>query len=104
MKTVKRARRARGDGRDRGQFRDGRARTQQCSDLDVIVVVAESDEPFVRRAAGFDTGELPVPAAAVVRPGIPAGRALRENGNGRRAGAMRAKPESTEKGERRRAI
>jgi len=36
------------------------------SDLDVVVVVRESDEPFVRRAAGFDTGELPVPVDLLV--------------------------------------
>ena len=36
------------------------------SDLDVIVVVHESREPFVRRAAGFDTGSLPVPVDLLV--------------------------------------
>ena len=36
------------------------------SDLDVIVVVAASDEPFVRRAVAFDTAELPVPVDLLV--------------------------------------
>lgn len=32
------------------------------SDLDLIVIVASSDRPFVRRAAEWDTTDLPVPA------------------------------------------
>ena len=36
------------------------------SDLDIVVVVHESGEPFVRRAAGFDANALPVPADVLV--------------------------------------
>ncbi|HXF72342.1 MAG TPA: nucleotidyltransferase domain-containing protein [Actinomycetota bacterium] len=32
------------------------------SDVDVVVLLSESDEPFPRRAAAFDATELPVPA------------------------------------------
>ncbi|MGH7673071.1 MAG: nucleotidyltransferase domain-containing protein [Gemmatimonadales bacterium] len=32
------------------------------SDLDLVLVVTESPEPFERRAAGWDTTGLPVPA------------------------------------------
>lgn len=31
------------------------------SDLDLLVVLESSDEPFARRALGFDTSGLPVP-------------------------------------------
>jgi len=36
------------------------------SDLDLVVVVAESAEPFERRAARWDTTGLPVPADLLV--------------------------------------
>ena len=36
------------------------------SDVDLIVVVADSDEPFERRALAFDATELPVPADLLV--------------------------------------
>jgi predicted nucleotidyltransferase len=36
------------------------------SDLDLIVVVEASDEPFLRRAANWDTGPLPVPTDLLV--------------------------------------
>lgn len=36
------------------------------SDLDLVVVVADSDSPFERRAAAFDTLGLPVPADLLV--------------------------------------
>lgn len=36
------------------------------SDLDLIVIVSQSDQPFARRAAGWDATELPVPADVLV--------------------------------------
>ena len=36
------------------------------SDLDVVIVVTSSDQPFGRRAADWDLTELPVPAEALV--------------------------------------
>ncbi len=36
------------------------------SDLDVVLVVAHSDQPRVRRAAHFDAGQLPVPVDLLV--------------------------------------
>lgn len=36
------------------------------SDLDLIVIVQTSKEPFARRAASFDTTALPVPADLIV--------------------------------------
>ncbi len=36
------------------------------SDLDVIVIIAESDMPFIRRAAEWDTTDLPVPVDLLV--------------------------------------
>lgn len=36
------------------------------SDLDLIVVVDDADEPFVRRAARWDTTDLPVPVDLLV--------------------------------------
>lgn len=36
------------------------------SDLDLIVVVRGSAEPFIRRAAGWDTTPLPVPTELLV--------------------------------------
>lgn len=36
------------------------------SDLDLIVVVQESDQPFERRGAAWDVTELPVPADVLV--------------------------------------
>jgi uncharacterized protein len=36
------------------------------SDLDVVAVVADSAEPFERRALGWDTTPLPVPADLLV--------------------------------------
>ncbi len=36
------------------------------SDLDIIVVVADSPLPFERRAVGWDATELPVPADVLV--------------------------------------
>jgi predicted nucleotidyltransferase len=36
------------------------------SDLDLLIVVAGADEPFVRRAARWDVTELPVPVDLLV--------------------------------------
>ncbi len=36
------------------------------SDVDIVVVVSKSDEPFIRRPLAFDTTELPVPADLLV--------------------------------------
>ncbi len=36
------------------------------SDLDLIIVVGSSDQPFERRASGWDATELPVPADVLV--------------------------------------
>lgn len=36
------------------------------SDVDLVVIVARSDLPFERRAARFDTSDLPVPADLLV--------------------------------------
>ncbi|HEV8675412.1 MAG TPA: nucleotidyltransferase domain-containing protein [Methylomirabilota bacterium] len=36
------------------------------SDLDVVMLVGESSEPFVRRAARWDTTSLPVPVDLLV--------------------------------------
>lgn len=36
------------------------------SDLDVIVILDESDRPFIDRASGFDFTGLPVPADVLV--------------------------------------
>lgn len=36
------------------------------SDLDLVAIVRESREPFVRRAAGWDVTALPVPAELLV--------------------------------------
>ena len=36
------------------------------SDLDVVVIVRESDSPFARRALAFDTISLPVPVDLLV--------------------------------------
>lgn len=36
------------------------------SDLDLIVIVDESELPFVRRGIGWDTGSLPVPTDLLV--------------------------------------
>ena len=36
------------------------------SDLDVVIVVESSDQPFERRAASWDVKELPVPADVLV--------------------------------------
>ena len=36
------------------------------SDLDLVIVVARSEEPFARRAAGWDATDLPVPADVLV--------------------------------------
>ncbi len=36
------------------------------SDLDILVLVARSDEPFERRGAQFDARSLPVPADVLV--------------------------------------
>lgn len=36
------------------------------SDLDLVAVVRESREPFLRRAASWDTTSLPVPAELLV--------------------------------------
>ena len=36
------------------------------SDLDLIIVVERSDQPFERRAATWDTLELPVPADVLI--------------------------------------
>ena len=36
------------------------------SDLDVVVIVAEAREPFPRRAAAWDSSDLPVPADVLV--------------------------------------
>ena len=36
------------------------------SDLDVVLLVSESEEPLVRRAAAYDTGSLPVPVDLLV--------------------------------------
>lgn len=36
------------------------------SDVDLVAIVATSDEPFERRALAFDVSELPVPAEILV--------------------------------------
>ena len=36
------------------------------SDLDLIIIVARSDKPFISRASGFDATSLPVPADVLV--------------------------------------
>jgi predicted nucleotidyltransferase len=36
------------------------------SDLDLIIIVNESDQPFERRARNWDTTELPVPTDVLV--------------------------------------
>ena len=36
------------------------------SDLDLVLLVRQSDQPLVRRAAGFDTSALPVPVDLLV--------------------------------------
>lgn len=36
------------------------------SDLDVIIILEESDEPFERRGAYFDTSAIPVPVELLV--------------------------------------
>ena len=36
------------------------------SDVDLLLIVAESDEPFTRRSIAWDTSELPVPADVLV--------------------------------------
>lgn len=36
------------------------------SDLDIVVIVARSDEPFIGRALAWDTLSLPVPADVLV--------------------------------------
>lgn len=36
------------------------------SDLDLIIIVRESDQPFERRAAAWDVTELPVPTDVLV--------------------------------------
>jgi hypothetical protein len=36
------------------------------SDLDIVAIVTASNEPFVRRAAGWPTEALPVPADLLV--------------------------------------
>lgn len=36
------------------------------SDLDLVIVVDRSDQPFERRSADWDTTELPVPAEVLV--------------------------------------
>lgn len=36
------------------------------SDLDIVMVVERSDNPFIRRAASFPSEELPVPADLLV--------------------------------------
>ena len=36
------------------------------SDIDLLVIVARSDKPFIYRAADFDATELPVPADVLV--------------------------------------
>ncbi len=36
------------------------------SDLDLIIIVEKSNEPFVRRGIAWDTSELPVPADVLV--------------------------------------
>lgn len=36
------------------------------SDLDLIILLEESDEPFERRGVDFDTSEIPVPAELLV--------------------------------------
>ena len=47
-----------------GSYADGRWGVG--SDVDVIIVVRDSDEPFPRRAAAFDGSSLPVPADVLV--------------------------------------
>ena len=47
-----------------GSYADGRWGVG--SDVDVIIVVSGSDEPFPRRAAAFDVSSLPVPADVLV--------------------------------------
>ena len=41
------------------------------SDVDLVVIVADSTEPFERRAAAWDATELPPPARAPARDGVP---------------------------------
>ncbi len=36
------------------------------SDLDVVVIITESEVPFIRRAAEWDTTDLPVPVDLLV--------------------------------------
>lgn len=36
------------------------------SDLDVLILIADSPQPFEMRASDFDTGELPVPTDVLV--------------------------------------
>lgn len=36
------------------------------SDLDLIIILRNSDQPFANRSSGFDTAELPVPADVLV--------------------------------------
>jgi len=36
------------------------------SDIDLLIIVAHSDKPFIYRAADFDATELPVPADVLV--------------------------------------
>ncbi len=36
------------------------------SDLDLVIIIEDSDEPFERRSAGWDTASIPVPVDALV--------------------------------------
>jgi len=36
------------------------------SDVDLLIIVARSDKPFIYRATDFDTSDLPVPADVLV--------------------------------------
>jgi len=36
------------------------------SDLDLIIIVEQAEQPFLRRAAQWDLSELPVPAEALI--------------------------------------
>jgi len=36
------------------------------SDLDLIIIVEKSDEPFIRRGTAWDTSSLPVPVDVLV--------------------------------------
>lgn len=53
------------------------------SDLDIVVVVDATSEPFERRALAFETGALPVPADVVVYTAAEWRRLSRQPGFGR---------------------